>query len=565
MKNTITVNKNESQTQKLKHIIYQTLLFLILGTIMLVLTLAANIKLTDVSNEQLLATKFSNQYRLASKALTYSVQAYAVTGDEEYYTDYLKELEEDKNRDIAWSGLESLDIKDSEWEYLNQVAALSNGLVPLELEAIEAASKGDTTGATNSVFGEDYETNIRQINSLTDEFANTMQDRMSSKIKEIKTMQIIVEILLVISFIIIVLQIVRTILFARKELLYPIIKVEEQMTELSKGNLHTPFHMTESKGEVGRMVTSIMEMKKNLTDIIEEVSETLDKMGKSDFNIQIAKEYPGDFEQIKFSFLRIGNEMKNTLHTIQKVTYQIDQGSDQLANAASDLAEGSTNQAGSVTELVNMIDLMSDNMKKNSGEASDAAALSGRAGEILFAGNQKMLELKEAITEINHCSQQIVTIIGSIEDIATQTNLLSLNASIEAARAGEAGKGFAVVADQVKTLAAESAKAAGQTTSLIETTIHAVKKGIEIADETSSNMDVVMVSAAEATEKIADMAVLLKHDVEEMQQLTNVINHVSDVVESNSAASQETAAVSEEQKAQVEVMVSLINNFKTQQ
>ena len=146
-------------------------------------------------------------------------------------------------------------------------------------------------------------------------------------------------------------------------------------------------------------------------------------------------------------------------------------------------------------------------MERNVKKAQESVDIASQAGATLTQGNAKMQELKKAIGEISRCSEQIGTIIGTIEDIASQTNLLSLNAAIEAARAGEAGKGFAVVADQVKSLAEESARAAGQTTKLIETAIAAVDSGIAIADATAANMDEVMVGASAATETMSQIAV----------------------------------------------------------
>ena len=173
-----------------------------------------------------------------------------------------------------------------------------------------------------------------------------------------------------------------------------------------------------------------------------------------------------------------------------------------------------------------------------------------------------MQELKEAIGEISHCSERIGTIIGTIQDIASQTNLLSLNAAIEAARAGEAGKGFAVVADQVKNLAEESAEAAGETTKLIEMTIHAVEKGIAIADETAENMQGVMEGARISTEKMQTVAESLKQEAQNMYKIDQNVTKVAEVVDNNSATSQETAAVSEEQAAQVATMVQMMDQFE---
>ena len=177
-------------------------------------------------------------------------------------------------------------------------------------------------------------------------------------------------------------------------------------------------------------------------------------------------------------------------------------------------------------------------------------------------GNRKMQELKDEIQEIGRCSEQIGTIIEAIEEIASQTNLLSLNAAIEAARAGEAGKGFAVVADQVKNLANESSKAVKRTTELIQTTVSVMERSTMIADETASNMGEVMTGAKEATEKMEQIVEMLEKDARRMHDMNENIIQVSAAVDNNSATSEETAAVSEQQKAQVESMVELMSRFK---
>lgn len=556
------INPKNSQAAKLKRRVFQSLAALLAGGIFLVLMIGSNIKLSSVSDEQLKATMYTNQYRLGSKTLTYAVQAYAVTADEKYYNDYMNELNVDKNRDIAWAELEKLNIKESEWAYLKQIAELSNGLVPLETEAIEFAGKGDTDSARTYVFSDEYGDTIDQINSLSDQAIEAIQSRLTAQTARIRQQQLIFEVLLIFSFVIVVTQILKTIQFSRMELLNPIKKVEAQMVELAKGNLHVPLDLKADDSEVGQMVSAIALMKRRLISMIDEITSTLAQMGNGNFRIVIKEEYAGDFQQIKTSFVKICDEMKETLSTIQEVTGLIDRGSEQLAGAAEDLAGGSTVQATKVSELMSLIHTMSGNMIRNEQEATASVELATNAGASLAEGNNKMQELKDAIGEINKCSEQIRTIISTIQDIATQTNLLSLNAAIEAARAGEAGRGFAVVADQVKGLAEESANAAGETTKLIETTILAVEKGISIADETAEDIAMVMVSAQEATQKMGNMAYLLKEDVTHMNEINDSINLVSEIVDNNSATSEETAAVSEEQKAQVETMVQLMSKFE---
>lgn len=296
--------------------------------------------------------------------------------------------------------------------------------------------------------------------------------------------------------------------------------------------------------------------------MIQEISEVLEKMGEGDYNIEIHQDYVGEFMQIKESFLIINEKMREVLSTIREASLQIDSGSAQLAYAAEDLAESCTVQAGEVNDLRYLIEEMSQNMESSAAEAENSVKIASRTKGLLENGSVKMQELKVGVGEISKCSEEIQSIITTIEDIASQTNLLSLNAAIEAARAGNAGRGFAVVAEQVKSLAEESAKAAGETTKLIQKTIEAVNRGILIADETVENMEKVMEDAQGAGEKMTQIAGMLNQDVEYMHEINKNITKVSEMVDNNSATSEETAAISGEQKTQVETMVEMMERFK---
>jgi len=532
------------------------------GATMLFIFVIVNGLVGMISAEQLETTMFLNQYRMGSKTLTSEVQSYAVTGDEQYYNNYMKELNEDKNRDIAWAGLQENDITDEEWEKLKEIGRMSNGLVPLEEEAMALAKQGKTAEATAIVFGTEYEETVQQINVYTDECIEQIQTRIEGKQYNMYIVMMASEVIFILIFIYLIRQILKTITFAKDALLRPIVKVSEQMTELAKGRFDVSWDMKEDESEVGQMVASIEFMKKNFSDMISEISDVLGQMGNGNYNIDVAQDYVGEFVAIKESMLKINEDTKKTLMTIRDTTQEIDAGSEQLAKAAVDLAEGCTVQAGQVAEVAGMIDEMSRDMEENARGAQETVEISNQASEALSVGNAKMQELKVAISEINNCSEQIRTIIGTIEDIANQTNLLSLNASIEAARAGEAGKGFAVVADQVKSLAEQSKEAAGETAKLIETTVEAVEKGISIADETVESMEEVFKGVSASTERMEQVASTLIKSADNMREIDANISKVSQIVDNNSATSEETAAVSEEQAAQVEMMVQLMGQFE---
>lgn len=554
-------NDKSSQSSKLKQIAKQSNISLVAGTIYLLLLLVTILLPNSLSKEQLESTMYLNQYRLGSKALTYAVQAYAVTGDEQYYDDYMKELNVDKNRDIAWEGLKKENIKAEEWEKLEKIAELSNGLVPLEEEAMQSVANGDTQKATAYVFGEEYGNTIKQINALTNEVIQTVQARLQQKKTFYTIIQIIIIVLFLTAFSFLVRQIITTTKFAEKELLAPIILVSDQMTELAAGNLHNEFDMEEDESEVGKMVSAINTMKSSLTGIIEEISHILLQMGQGNYKIALHQNYAGDYKEIEESFYQIAADMKETVNMIQDATKEINSGAGDLANAAEDLANACTTQAGQVSNIAILIGELDENIEKNRKDAEEAVKISNLAGSTLVASNAKMDELKNAIGEISRCSEQISFIIGAIEDIASETNLLALNAAIEAARAGEAGKGFAVVAEQVKKLAEESTQAVGKTTQLIEATVTAVENGTSIADEAAANMEDVMMSSTEVGERIQRIVEHFNNEVASINEVNDNISEVAGIVDNNSATSQETAAISEEQKAQVEAMGELVSKF----
>lgn len=554
--------ENMGQEERMNSLLKTMIRSLIIGGMVLMMSIGVNLWVTLANGARLEMLQALDQYRIGSKNLSFAAQAYAVTGKQHYLDRYEQESKVDMNKEKALTILKDSDVKEAEWEELNRIIAEEESMVPMEAEAIELAKAGNTAAATELLFGTEYENLFEAVSDDTEELISVIQRRKAVQIDILGKVQILAQVILVIAILNIVMQFIRMYIFSTKKLLRPVIQVSEQMKYLADGNFSVPLNLEENDTEVGTMVKSINFMKKNMGEMIGEVTGILERMGNGNYRFETTANYIGEFKVIETSLYAIKDKMYETLYTLRAASDQINIGSDQLASAAQDLAEGSSVQAMQMEELTTAIKRMSAGMENSAAAAQESVSIATQAGQALQEGNTHMEELKVAIAEISKCSEQIRSIINTIEGIASQTNLLSLNAAIEAARAGDAGRGFAVVAEQVKKLAEESASASGKTTELIETTIRAVEKGISIADKTTESMVEVMQGAMVATQKMGEIAEMLNNEVAGIQAVNSTIATVTEVTDSNSATSQETAAVSEEQKAQVESMVQLMEFFE---
>lgn len=344
----------------------------------------------------------------------------------------------------------------------------------------------------------------------------------------------------------------------------PIKQCAERLNLLMDGDLQTEVPSVDSKDEVGVLSASTRGITEGMSMIINDIKYLLETMAAGDFTVKSEhrERYVGDYSQILLSLQEIKRELGATLANIKESSEQVTLGAQQMAENSQALAEGATEQAGAVEELTATIENITQLAVTSAENARIAYRAVDKSVEEAKGGERAMGDLTEAMSNITNTSQEIQNIITTIEDIASQTNLLSLNASIEAARAGEAGRGFAVVAEQIGKLASDSAQSAVDTKNLIVKVMNEIENGNKITNKTAD----VFGGVVEAMTTLAQMARGASEASDQqalmLEQVEQGVEQISGVVQSNSASAEEASATSEELSAQAESMNQIVEEFK---
>lgn len=299
---------------------------------------------------------------------------------------------------------------------------------------------------------------------------------------------------------------------------------------------------------------------------IKKLSGAAELIADGDLNIELEISSKDEVGALAASFLRMSDNLNNVMSNINAAADQVASGSKQVSESSIALSQGATEQASAVEELSSSLEEISVQTKQNAENANQANILAEAAKENANTGNEQMKEMLKAMDEINESSTSISKIIKVIDDIAFQTNILALNAAVEAARAGQHGKGFAVVAEEVRNLAARSAKAAKETTAMIEGSIQKVDGGTRIANRTAEALSKIVNDITKVASLVGDISYASNEQASGITQVNQGIIQVSNVVQTNSATSQESAAASEELSGQAEMLKDQVNRFslKTQ-
>lgn len=431
-------------------------------------------------------------------------------------------------------------------------------------EILQLSRDNKQQEAAKLMTGEVYENYTSFADKLT-----KLRDKFQVELDQAKTMA---NVCTVIIFIVIVaaglaIAVVTTLIgrIITNSITKPVEQIEAAVASLRKGELSNVEMLTyESEDELGDTIRNLKEAMGILADYVSEISVEVKAIAQGDLtrNGDDITDFLGDFSELKTSLLYILKRFNSTLSEISNLAEQVSSNSSEVENASKSLADGATEQAGVIEELNATIDTVVDLAADTAKETQDASARVKASANKANEEKEKMNELLTEMEHITEISKEIGNIITDIEDIASQTNLLSLNASIEAARAGEAGRGFAVVADQIGKLAADSAKSAVNTRELIDKTLVEIEKGNTITRTTAESFNQIitdMESFAELAENTMEKA---NSQAESLEQIGQGIEQLSGVVQGNAASSEENTAISINLAEGAAKMHDRVNIFK---
>lgn len=523
---------------------------------------AINSRLDDANEDRFNLTYNANRFMNGSSYLTDEVRAYAATGNQEHYDNYWNEINNLKNRDQGIAAMQEIGITTEEQNMIDEMSSLSNELVPLEEDAMKEVQNGELKEALDYVYGAEYSAAIAEINSLKEQFLSTLDERAYKDVAALGRHSAYVKLAMILALVAVGILQLTNLSLTRKRVLNPVIAVKDQMIEISRGNLSAEFSLEPDTSEIGLLVQSIHETKRELKKYIKDINMKLAEMAQGNMNLTIGSDYRGEFQPIQVAMRQILDSLNSALMQINLTAERVTLESEQVAGGAQVLSKGAVEQSSAVQELTTSIQELSGEVDNSSEDADNARKSSMDATKQLELCNAKMGELTTAMENISKSSHEIGGIIKTIEDISFQTTILALNAAVEAARAGETGKGFAVVADEVQSLANKSSEAAQNITGLIEDSMRLVEQGTSLSADTTQALAAGVAGSQKSTQLVERIAKSAAQQVNTLYQLTQGMEQISNVVQTNSATAEKSASSAEELLGQAQELKVSVQRFR---
>ncbi len=351
------------------------------------------------------------------------------------------------------------------------------------------------------------------------------------------------------------------VIYIMRRVVRPILVITDRTKPLQDGHMKLDLDYN-ANDEIGDLSKTLKQSIEQTCRYIEDINRIMTQLSAGNFNVSASVPFIGDFKTISDSIDSFTRSLSRAMANIQQVEQKVFGDAKGLSDGSQQLAQGATEQASAVEQLSATLAELSRSASQNIQMAADMQDNAQLTGEQVNLSSQQMEQLISAMADISDTSQEIEKIISTIENIAFQTNILALNAAVEASRAGEAGRGFAVVAQEVRNLAAQSDQAAKATKELIENSVHASDRGNKIVEEVSSSLQNTLNLVTQSNSSINEIAEVVQEEASAISQVAEGIGQISCVVQTNSANSEEIAAVSAELFEQVNLLRNQTSKFQ---
>ena len=412
-----------------------------------------------------------------------------------------------------------------------------------------------------AVFADEYLPRSNEVRVVLTEVVDRASEETEASIAaEHRSNHRIITMLVLLSVVCISATIFICIIITRN-IVRPINEVKEAANTISNGKLNISLRYR-SRDELGQLADDIRHTAQVLYSYVSEIQSGLTALGNGRLNYQSDVEFKGDFVAVSNGLKEISRLLRSSLQQINNSAEQVSLGAEQVSNSSQVLAQGASEQAGSIEELAVSINEIAESVKNNADSAVDSSRQAALVGQKLEECDGQMESLVNTIHEVKNNSGQITGIVRQIEDIAFQTNILALNAAVEAARAGEAGRGFSVVAEEVRRLATKTTGASKLTAELVEKNSDAVSDGMEAVNLTAQTLKDSVEGARQVSRNMDKISETSVQQADAITQIRRSVELISEIVQGNSATSEESAAASEELSAQAQILKELVEKFE---